>query len=101
METDMTKPSHEQSPEDRQLAQRGEKQGSQGGRTGGEADSSGQAAQTRPGAAAPGGQTPDKTQAERHGSQGLAGAQGSGGGADRGMAQDPDSTRRNSGSGST
>jgi hypothetical protein len=90
---------HEQQPEDRQRAQRGEKHGAEGGLNGGEA-TSGQSAQVRPGGSAPGGQTPGQAQAE-HGSQGLAGAQGSGGGAERGMTQDPDQRRRTSGSGGT
>ena len=97
----MTKTSRDQQPEDRQLAQRGEKQGAGVGQTGGEGDAGGQASQTRPGGAAPGAQTPDTAEAERHGSQGLAGAQGSGGGAERGMTQDPDARRRTSGSGTT
>jgi hypothetical protein len=95
---DAKKTPRKQSNEDHQLAQRGEKQGTESGRSGGVADGSGQAAQTRPGASAPGGQSPEQDQDALHGSQGLAGAQGSGGGAERGMQQDPDQRRRTPGS---
>ena len=95
---DAKKSPRDESNEDRQLAQRGEKQGTAGGRTGGEADAGGQSAQTRPGGSAPGGQSPEQNRDQLHGSQGLAGAQGSGGGAERGMTQDPDERRRAPGS---
>jgi hypothetical protein len=95
---DTKKTPRPQSNEDRQLAQRGEKQGTEGGTTGGEAQGSGQSAQTRPGGSAPGGQSPEQNQDQQRGSQGLAGAQGSGGGAERGMSQDPDQRRKAPGS---
>ena len=89
---DTKKSPHENSLQDRQLAQRGEKEGAQGGRTGSEAEGGGQSAQTRPGGSAPGGQSPAQNQDAQRG------AQGSGGEADRDMSHDPDERRRAPGS---
>jgi hypothetical protein len=78
--------------DDAQLAQRGERQGTEGGATRGEPEGGGQSAQTRPGGSAPGGQSPEQNQDQ------LPGSQGSGGAAERGMNQDPDQRRRAPGS---
>jgi hypothetical protein len=84
------KPSSDRNTERDPLAQRGEKQGAQDSRQGGDAEagSSGQAAQSRPGGSAPGGQSPDR--ASEH--QEATAAQGDAGEPD--VTQHSDARRR-------
>jgi hypothetical protein len=95
-------------PKDAQAAEGGDERNAHGGGTDTETagqderlEQDAQSAQTRPGGSAPGGQEPGRDRDPEHGSQGLSGAQGGGGRAERGMSQDPDQRRRTSGSGPT
>ena len=75
-----------------QTAQGGAKPSTEGGRTGGEAAPG--SSRGKPDAAAR-----EDAAAPQTSSQGLAGAQGSGGGAERGMQQDPIRQHRSDGNG--